>query len=110
MFIWEAGRDVCRDRTFARTGRLLGRDVCRDGTFAGTGRLLGRAYMRMYVSTRDDFTRDNLQSQHNIARQSATECVCDKNCPAFTVIHVERTEIPLYWDGAKNVPVNILSI
>ena len=83
MFIWEAGRDVCRDRTFARTGRLLGRDVCRDGTFArtgrllgrdvcrdgtfaGTGRLLGRAYMRMYVSTRDDFTRDNLQSQHNI--------------------------------------------
>ena len=41
------------------TGRLPGRDVCRDGTFFIPG-------LHENVSTRDDFTRDNLQSQHNI--------------------------------------------
>ena len=46
LFIWEAGRDVCRDGTFAGKGRLPGRDVCRDGTFAGTGRLPGRDLCR----------------------------------------------------------------
>ena len=35
LFIWEAGRGVCRDEAFAGTGRLPGRDVCLDGVFAG---------------------------------------------------------------------------
>ena len=38
----EVGRDVCRDGTFAGTGRLPGQDVCRDRRFAGTGRLSGQ--------------------------------------------------------------------
>ena len=42
LYIWEAGRDVCRDGTFFIPG------------------------LHENVSTRDDFTRDNLQSQHNI--------------------------------------------
>ena len=42
LFIWEAGRDVCRDGTFFIPG------------------------LHENVSTRDDFTWDNLQSQHNI--------------------------------------------
>ena len=37
----------------------------RDGMFAMTGRFSSRVYMRMFLP-RDDFTRDNLQSQHNI--------------------------------------------
>ena len=49
------------------TGRLPGRDVCRDGTFAGTGRFSSWVYMRMFLATWDDFTRDNLQSQHNMS-------------------------------------------
>ena len=36
-----------------------GRDVCRDGTLF----ILG---LHENVSVQDDFTRDNLQSQHNI--------------------------------------------
>ena len=42
LFIWEAGRDVCRDGTLFIPG------------------------LHKNVSTWDDFTRDNLQSQHNI--------------------------------------------
>ena len=42
LFIWEAGRDVCRDGTFFIPG------------------------LHENVSTRDGFTWDNLQSQHNI--------------------------------------------
>ena len=42
LLIWEAGRDVCRDGALFISGLLEN------------------------VSTRDDFTRDNLQSQHNI--------------------------------------------
>ena len=42
LFIWEAGWDVCRDGTFF----ILG--------------------LHENVPTRDDFTHDNLQSQHNI--------------------------------------------
>ena len=41
------------------TGRLPGRDVCRDGTLFIPG-------LHENVFTRDDFTWDNLQSQHNI--------------------------------------------
>ena len=42
LFIWEAGRDVRQDGTLFIPGS------------------------HKNVSTRDDFTRDNLQSQHNI--------------------------------------------
>ena len=59
----------------------LGRDVCRDGTFfipalktvymgGATGCLPGRfsswVHVNENVSSWNDFTRDNLQSQHNI--------------------------------------------
>ena len=90
MFIWEVGWDVCRDETFFIPG------------------------LHENVSTWDDFTRDNL---HNIvsanqasiisSRQSGTECLHDKNCPALAGIPVERTGIPLYRDATKNVPANI---
>ena len=50
-------------RFLSRLSKLFiceaGRDVCRDGTFFIPG-------LHENVSTRDDFTRDNLQSQHNI--------------------------------------------
>ena len=42
----------------------------------GTGHFLPQVYMN--VSTWDDFTRDNLQNQHNIVWQSGTECLYDK--------------------------------
>ena len=39
----------------------------REEMFAGTGRFSSWVYMRKF-SFRDDFTRDNLQSQHNIVQ------------------------------------------
>ena len=79
------GRDVCRYWTFfipalksfcmgGGTGCLPIPEVFypgiknslygrRDGTFADTGRFLSRLEN---VSTRDNFTLDNLQSQYNI--------------------------------------------
>ena len=54
------------------------------------------------VSTRVDFTQDNLQSQHNIV-PAKRECLHDKNCSAFA-------GIPLCRDGTKLVSANIFSI
>ena len=82
----------------------------------GTGCLPGRdpfnAGLHENVSTRDDFTQNNLQSQHNIvpAKRDTPSRLYDKNCPALAGIPVERTGIPLCRDGTKNVPANILSI
>ena len=59
LFIWEVGRDVFHS---GFRNCLYGR---RDGMFAGTGRFSSQVYMRMFLPE-DDFTRDNLQSQHNI--------------------------------------------
>ena len=88
------GRDVCRDGTFAETEHLPGQDVCRDGTFAGTGRFLSRVYP---VSTWDDFTQENLQSQHFSFRQNGTECLYDKNYPALAGIPLCRTGRKMSW-------------
>ena len=37
------------------------------------------------------------------SRQSGTECLYNKNCPALAGISVERTGIPLCLDWTKNV-------
>ena len=44
------------------------------------------------------------------SKQRGTECLHDKNCPAFAGIPVERTGIPLRRDGTKDIPANIFSI
>ena len=65
--MWEAGRDVCRDETFAETGRLPGRDVFYPG-FKNClyGKRDGTFFIPALKAGRDDFTLDNLQTQHNI--------------------------------------------
>ena len=103
------------------TGRLRpGRDVfypgfknclCgrRDGMFAGTGRFSSRVYMRMFLPgaiSPGTICKVSIIS----SRQSGTECLYDKNCPALAGILVERIGIPLGRDGTKNVPANIFSI
>ena len=56
LFIWEVGRDVCRDGMFFipafNTIYMAG----------GTGRFSSQ----MFLYPRDNFPRDNFQSQHNI--------------------------------------------
>ena len=95
------------------TGRLPGRDVSypvfknclygrRDGMFAGTGRFSSRVYMKMFLPgtiSPGTICKVNIIS----SRQSGTECLYDKNCPALAGIPVERTGIPLCRDGTKNV-------
>ena len=90
------------------TGRLPGRDVCRDGTFAGTGRFSSRVYMRMFLPgtiSPGTICKVSIIS----SRQSGTECLYDKNCPALAGTSVERTGIPLFRDGTKNVPEKFFS-
>ena len=97
-----------------RDARLPGRGVfypgfknClygrRDGMFTGTGRFSSRVYMRMFLPgtiSPKTICKVSIIS----SRQSGTECLYDKNCPAFPGIPVERTGIPLCRDGTKNVP------
>ena len=95
------------------TGRLPGRDVfypgfknClygrRDGTFSS------RVYMRMFLPgtiSPGTICKVSIIS----SRQSGTECLYDKNCPALAGTSVERTGIPLFRDGTKNVPEKFFS-
>ena len=84
MFIWEA-----------------------DGTFAGTGRFSSRVYMRMFLTgtvSPGTICKVSIIS----SRQSGTECLYDKNCPALIGIPVEQTRIALCRDGTKNVPAKFL--
>ena len=55
-FIW---KELCRYVFRSVQAKGVGRDVCRDGTLFISG-------LHENVSPRDDFTRDNLQNQHNI--------------------------------------------
>ena len=93
------------------TGRIPGQDVfhfgfrnClfgrRDGMFAGTG----------HFSIHPGFTWDcsGTISPRTIckvsiisSRQSGTECLHDKNCPAFSGIPVERTGTPFCRDKKR---------
>ena len=50
------------------------RDVFRDGMLFIPG-------LHENVSNRDYFTRDSLQSQHNIIPAKRDGCLYDKNCP-----------------------------
>ena len=55
LFIWEARRDVCRTERFPGRDVWRGWDVCRDRTFAETGRLperdvKGNLAMHVYIS------------------------------------------------------------
>ena len=96
------------------TGCLPGRDVfypgfknClygrRDGMFAGTGRCSSRVYMRIFLPR--TISLGTICKVSIISSgESGTKCLCDKNCPALAGISVERTGIPLFRDGTKNVP------
>ena len=69
----------------------------RDGMFAG-GSFSSRLYMRMFLP-------GTICKVSKISsRQSGTECLYNKNCPALAGNTVKRTGIPLYRDGTKNVP------
>ena len=70
--------------------------------FAGTERLSSRVYMRMFLPrtiSPGTICKVSIIS----SRQSGTECLYDKNCPALPGIPAERTGIPLCRDGTKNV-------
>ena len=74
----------------------------RDGMFAGTGRFSSRVYMKMFLPgtiSPGTICKVNIIS----SRQSGTECLYNKNCPALAGISVERTGIPLCLDWTKNV-------
>ena len=64
--------------TWTLRGCLYGR---REGTFFNPG-------LHENVSNRDDFPLDNLQTHIILSRQSGTECLYDKNCPALARIPV----------------------
>ena len=63
------------------------------GVFAGKQRFSFRVYTRMFLP--GTICKLSIIS----SRQSGTDCLHDKNCPAFAVIPVERTGIPLCRDG-----------
>ena len=71
--------------------------------FAGMERFLPWVYMRIFLP--GPISPGTIYKVRIVSsRQSGTECLYDKNCPALAGIPVERTGIPLCWDVTKNVP------
>ena len=58
--------------------------------FAGTGHFSSRVYVRMFHSTRDDFTRGDLQKTADNIIKPRRSVLHDKNCLALVGIPIER--------------------
>ena len=74
--------------------------------FAGTGRFSFLVYMRMFLPgtiSPGTICKASIIS----SRQSGTECLYDKNCPALAGIPVERTGVPVDFDPVDFDPRSI---
>ena len=77
--------------------------------FADTGRFSSRVYMRMFLS---EMISPGTICKVSIisSRQSGTECLYDKNCPALAEIPVERNLDPALPGWDEKHPSKIISM